>query len=106
MAPLSHAADAVAWLSSMPGRSRLLTTTTFSLNGSSGFRIGVKSKPAPACLRRVALHDGAVRDVDRAEAALRVGRRLGQRREGRHHRVEQRQGDRRPHTRRKVRRGN
>ena len=68
----ASAADAVAWLSSMPGRSRLLTTTTLSLNGSSGFRIGVKSKPVPAVRRRPVLHDGAVRNVDRTEPRLRA----------------------------------
>src|SRR5712672_1055041 len=48
--PLSHPAALIAWSpSTTPGwaRVRLLTTTSESRNRSSGFRIGVNSKPAP-----------------------------------------------------------
>ena len=52
-------------------RVRLLTTTSESLNGSSGFRIGVNSKPRAGRRRRPLIHDRAVRDVDDAEARAR-----------------------------------
>ena len=44
------------------------------------------------------VHRDAVRHVDEAETTGRTGRRVGQRRQRRHHRVEQRQRQRRPHA--------
>ena len=55
--------------------------------------MGVNSKPAPVRLGRELLHDGAVGEVNDAETQARVGGGFGQRREGRDHGIEERQGD-------------
>ena len=82
-----------------PGRpgvgtqARLLSTSRSSLNGASGASVGVSSKPTPSRRRRPLLHDHAVRDVHHAESRDRRRRGLLERCQGRHHRVEQRQGE-------------
>ena len=75
--------------------------STRSRNGASGSRIGVSSKPAPsvAGVPGSPLPDvHAVRQVDDAEPAHRVGGGLASADNRRHHAVEQRQRQRRAQT--------
>ena len=83
--------------------SRLPNDDTYFLYGSSDARIGLSLKSAPEPLgvhlihrrtvRRVA-HDRAVGNVEEAGAHLRRRGGLGERRGGRHHRIQERQRQR------------
>ena len=67
-----------------------------SRNGSSGLSMG-GTRCGALGRRRELIHHRAMRNIDEAQAALRIRSRGGQRRHGANHRIEERHGDARAH---------